>query len=177
MKTWKHLDIENRKAISSCISHNYKLINISKILNYDPRGISREVKRNRIEISIGLKNNCKRTQRWPYVCTGCKNRYNNCPYTKYKYDAFKAQGKADINLINSRRGIDVDAEEFKQLDKIIKDGVDNNKSIYQIKIENNDTVKKCVSTLYGYINKGYLTTKRVDLPYYRARHYFCCCGR
>ena len=113
----------------------------------------------------GLKNNCKRTQRWPYVCTGCKNRYNNCPYTKYKYDASKAQEKADINLINSRRGIDVDAEEFKQLDKIIKDGVDNNKSIYQIKIENNDTVKKCVSTLYGYINKGYLTTKRVDLPY------------
>ena len=47
MKTWKHLDIENRKVISSCISHNYKLINISKILNYDPRGISREVKRNR----------------------------------------------------------------------------------------------------------------------------------
>ena len=28
MKTWKHLDIENRKTISSCISHNYKLINI-----------------------------------------------------------------------------------------------------------------------------------------------------
>lgn len=35
MKIWKHLDIENRKAISSCISHNYKLINISKILNYE----------------------------------------------------------------------------------------------------------------------------------------------
>ena len=165
MKNWKHLTFEQRKTISSGISHEYKLKDIGESLLVDPTSVSKEVKRNRIEVSIGLKNNCKRTQRWPYVCTGCKNRYNNCPYTKYKYDAFKAQEKADINLINSRRGIDVDAEEFKQLDKIIKDGVDNNKSIYQIKIENNDTIKKCVSTLYGYINKGYLTTKRVDLPY------------
>lgn len=68
-------------------------------------------------------------------------------------------------MINSRRGIDLDNEEFKQLDKIIKDGIDDNKSIYQIKIENNHTIKKSISTLYGYINKGYLTTKRIDLPY------------
>ena len=165
MKNWKHLTFEQRKTISSGISHEYKLKDIGESLLVDPTSVSKEGRRNRIEISNGLKNNCKRNQRWPYVCTGCKNRYNNCPYTKYKYDASKAQEKADINLINSRRGIDVDDEEFKKLDKIIKDGVDDNKSIYQIKIENNDTIKKCVSTLYGYINKGYLTTKRVDLPY------------
>ena len=149
MKEWKHLTFEQRKTISSCISHDYKLKVIGENLLVDPTSISKEVKRNRIEISTGLKTNCKRTQRWPYVCTGCKNKYNNCPYTKYKYDASKAQEKADTNLVNSRRGIDVD------------DG----KSIYQIKIENNDTIKKSVSTIYGYINNGYLTTKRVDLPY------------
>src|SRR5574344_2273722 len=165
MKNWKHLTFEQRKTISSGISHEYKLRIIGENLLVDPTSISKEVKRNRIEISFGLKNNCKKTQRWPYVCTGCKERYSNCPFTKYKYDATKANEKANTNLINSRRGIDVDDYEFKQLDSIIKDGVDNNKSIYQIKIENNDTIKKCVSTLYGYINKGYLTTKRVDLPY------------
>ena len=164
MKTWKHLDIENRKTISSCISHDYKLINISKILNYDPRGISREVKRNRIEISIGLKSDCKRTKKWPYVCTGCKNRYSNCPYTKYKYDAKIAQRKADANLIISRKGIDIDSDEFNKLDSIIKEGIDENKSIYQIKIENNDKIDKSITTLYRYINNGYLTTKRIDLP-------------
>ena len=74
--------------------------------------------------------------------------------------AKKAQEKADINLVNSRRGIDITSEEFKQLDAIIKNGIDDNKSIYQIKIENNDTIKQCVSTLYGYINNGYLTTKK-----------------
>lgn len=38
---------DNRKIICSCISHNKKLIEISKIINYDPRAISKEVKRNR----------------------------------------------------------------------------------------------------------------------------------
>ena len=66
----------------------------------------KEVKRNRIEVSLGLKNNCKRTQRWPYVCTGCKDKYNNCPFTKYNYDPIKAQQKADTNLVNSRKGRD-----------------------------------------------------------------------
>lgn len=165
MKEWKHLTFEQRKTISSGISHGYLLREIGENLLVDPTTVSKEVKRNRIEISVGLNNNCKKTQRWPYVCTGCKERYNNCPFIKYKYDASKAQEKANINLINSRRGIDVDDDEFKQLDSIIKNGVDENKSIYQIKIENNDIIKKSVSTLYSYINKGYLTTKRIDLPY------------
>lgn len=165
MKKWKHLTFEQRKTISSGISHKSKLKEIGESLLVDPTSVSKEVKRNRIEISVGLKNNCKRTQRWPYVCTGCREKYNNCPYTKYKYDASQAQKIAETNLINSRRGIDVDDEEFKKLDEIIKNGVDENKSIYQIKIENNDTIDKSVSTLYSYINKGYLTTKRIDLPY------------
>ena len=68
----------------------------------------------------------KKTGRWPYVCTGCKNRYSNCSFTKYKYDATTAQKNADTNLVNSRRGIDIDEEEFKQLDATIKKGVDEN---------------------------------------------------
>ena len=166
MKTWKHLDIENRKVISSCISHNYKLINISKILNYDPRGISREVKRNRIPIDFpnATSSNCPTLKRWPYVCTNCKNRYKKCPFIKFKYDAKIAQRKANANLINSRKGIDINNDEFNKLDSIIKKGVDENKSIYQIKIENKDEIDKSITTLYRYINNGILTTKRIDLP-------------
>ena len=47
----------------------------------------------------------------------------NAFFTKYKYDTKKAQNKADINLINSRKGIDVDAQSFKELDNIIKTGI------------------------------------------------------
>ena len=165
MKNWKHITLEQRKAISSGISHEKKLKEIGENLGIDPTSISKEVKRNRIETSIGLKNNCKRAKRWPYVCTGCRKLYGNCPFTKYKYDVTKAQEKANTNLVNSRRGIDINKEEFKELDSIIKNGVDDNKSIYQIKIENSDKIDKSISTLYGYINKGYLTTKRIDLPY------------
>ena len=166
MKEWKHLSLDQRKVIASGIAHNYKAKDIAETLGFDPTSISKEVKRNREVITIGLNKTCKKVNRWPYVCSGCDKRYNNkCSFTKYKYDAVKAQKKADANLVNSRRGIDIDSESFKKLDKLIKDGIDNNKSIYQIKIENNDCIDKSVTTLYRYVNEGYLTTKRIDLPY------------
>ena len=167
MKTWKHINFEQRKSINSCISHNYKLVNISKVLLLDPRSISREVKRNRIPIEVAnaTSSNCDKLKRWPYVCTNCKLRYKQCPFIKFKYDPKIAQKKSDANLINSRKGIDLDSNEFISLDSTIKKGVDENKSIYQIMIENKDTINKSVTTLYRYINKGYLTTTRMDLPY------------
>lgn len=167
MKKWKHLTFEQRKVISNGISHNYKLKEIAETLGFDPTSISKEVKRNRNAITIG-KNipDCKRINRWPYVCVGCNKKYNNqCFFTKYKYDAKSAQTKADNNLIFSRKGLDIDSEEFRKLDKIIKDGIENKKSIYQITIENKDVIDKSVTTLYRYVNSGYLTTKRIDLPY------------
>ena len=167
MKDWKHLTLEQRKVISNGISHNYKLKEISESLGFDPTSISKEVKRNREAITIGKDvSNCKKVNRWPYVCGYCQKKYNNqCVFTKYKYDAQKAQNKADANLVNSRKGIDIDSETFDELDKIVKDGVDNKKSIYQIAIENKTTIDKSVTTLYRYINNGYLTIKRTDLPY------------
>lgn len=163
MKDWKHLTFEQRKVISNEISHNYKLKEIVETLGFDPTSISKEVKRNRESITIGLNvTNCKKVTRWPYVCTGCNKRYNNqCCFTKYKYDAKKTQNKADINLINSRKGIDIDLDKFQRIDKIVKDGTDNKKSIYQITIENKEEIDKSVTTIYRYINNGYLTTKKV----------------
>ena len=108
MKDWKHLTLEQRKVISNGISHNYKLKEIAESLGFDPTSISKEVKRNREAITIGKDvSNCKKVNRWPYVCGYCQKKYNNqCVFTKYKYDAQKAQNKADANLVNSRKGID-----------------------------------------------------------------------
>lgn len=168
MKTWKHINFEQRKVISSGIAHNDKLIEISERLSLDPRSISKEVRRNRIPVDYSNTSHpkCPKLNRWPLVCTKCKFRYSNdCPHVKFKYDAMSAQKKADANLINSRKGIDIDSDEFHRLDSIIKKGIDDNKSIYQIKIENNQEIDKSITTLYRYINNGYLTTKRIDLPY------------
>ena len=167
-KTWKHINFEQRKLISSGIAHNDKLIEIAERLDLDPRSISKEVRRNRVPVDYTTEYvvKCPNLNRWPLVCTKCKLRYSrDCFYTKLKYDAKKAQGKADANLINSRKGIDLDSDEFKKLDSIIKNGIDDNKSIYQIKIENNDIIDKSLTTLYRYVNKDYLSTKRIDLPY------------
>ena len=166
MKTWKHMSEDNRKTICSCISHNKKLIEISKIINYDPRAISKEVKRNRkpVDYADQTESKCPKLNRWPYVCTNCKYRYKDCSFVKFIYDSKIAQEKADANLVNSRKGIDLDSDEFNKLDSIIKKGTDENKSIYQIKIENKDYINKSISTLYRYVNNGYLKTKRIDLP-------------
>lgn len=167
MKKWKHINFEQRKTIASGIAHKMKLKDIAELLYLDPTGISREVKRNRTIVEPIKSNNniCPTLKRWPYVCSNCKKRYKDCPFNKYYYNARLAQKYADYNLKSSRRGLDISTDEFKNLDSIIKNGVDNNKSIYQIKIENKDTIDKSITTLYRYINKGYLTTSRLDLPY------------
>ena len=167
MKKWKHINFEQRKTIASGIAHKMKLKDIAELLYLDPTGVSREVKRNRtiVEPIKSNKDICPTLTRWPYVCSNCKKRYKDCPFNKYYYNAKLAQKYADYNLKSSRRGLDISSDEFKNLDTIIKNGVDNNKSIYQIKIENKDTIDKSITTLYRYINKGYLTTSRLDLPY------------
>ena len=168
MKTWKHINEEQRRIISSGIAHNDKLVDIAERLELDPRSISKEVRRNRIPVDYpdGTISKCPKLNRWPLVCTKCKYRYSsNCTHVKLKYDAKTAQQKADANLITSRKGIDLNDEEFTILDSIIKKGIDEKKSIYQIKIENKDVINKSVTTLYRYINNGYLTTNRIDLPY------------
>lgn len=118
------------------IAHNDRLIEIAERLELDPRSISKEVRRNRVPIDYIKEciSKCPNLNRWPLVCTKCKLRYSkDCCYTKFKYDARTAQRKAEANLINSRKGIDLDSEEFKKLDSIIKCGIKENKSIYQIK--------------------------------------------
>lgn len=167
MKTWKHINEEQRKVICSGIAHKMKAYQIADMIQIDPRNVSREVKRNRTSIDYpnAPTSNCDKLKRWPYVCSNCKLRYRDCPFVKFKYDSKIAQKKADANLRNSRKGIDLDSEEFNKLDSIIKKGIDENKSIYQIKIENISDIDKSITTLYRYINKGYLTTKRIDLPY------------
>lgn len=166
MKTWKHINFEQRKVIASGVVHHYKAKDIANALGLDPTSISKEVKRNRDCVAIGTnKSGCNKLNRWPFVCTGCSKRYGSCHFAKYTYSANSAQNKADINLIDSRRGIDVDSDEFKQLDKIVKEGVADKKSIYEIKRLNSSVINKSLTTIYRYINNGYLTTKRLDLPY------------
>ena len=93
IKEWKHLTFEQRKVISNGMSHNYKLKEIAEILGFEPTSISKEVKKNKESITMELNvTNCKKVNRWPYVCSGCNKKYNNqccfknisMMYKKYK---------------------------------------------------------------------------------------------
>lgn len=164
-RKWKHLYIEKRKSINSMVSHNYKLKEIGRVLHLDPSTISKELKRNRtLKHKGSVRQQCKKLDRFPYVCNNCPFKYKSCKMDKYYYNASMAQNKADERLKNSRRGIDMDKEEFEVLDKLIKEGIDNKQSIYHI-VHDNEEIGLSVSTVYRYINKGILKTKRMDLPY------------
>jgi len=167
MKAWKHLNLEQRKIISQLLTHESKLCEIADLLNVDATSISKEIKRNRIITRNGYKQvtkMCKYTTRYPYVCNFCQKKYSLCPFKQFRYDANKAQQKADFLLKKSRLGVNLTPEQFMKLDTLVKQGVDNNESLYHI-IKNQKDIAISVPTVYRYITNRLLTTKRIDLPY------------
>lgn len=139
MKTWKHITEDNRKNISSCISHNKKLIEISNIIGYDPRAISKEVRRNRNQLIMLIKRKVNALNLIDGLTSVLivKTGTSKCSFVKFVYDSKTLRKSFRCQSINSRKGIDLDSDEFNKLDSIIKKGIDENKSIYQIsRIEN-----------------------------------------
>ena len=165
---FKHISRDQRNTINSMIKSGYRLKDIGMALNLDPTSVSKEVKRNRNKLTVkngGTFYNlaeCPKLKRFPYVCNTCMKRYLRCGCQKYVYKAEDAERKARNNLILSRRGVDASSDEFKKLDETIKKGVDEGESIYEISRNNN--LGKSVTTIYRYINSGYLKTSRIDLP-------------
>ena len=166
MKKWEHLNFEQRKIIKSCLSQKRKLVEIADLINFDASSISKEIKRNRKLRKKGIVSDkvCVHTTRFPHCCNSCPKKYTDCPFTQYTYDAKHAQTLANRRLVASRQGLNMTEAEFNILDILIKDGVDDNQSIYHI-IHDNPEVKVSVPTVYRLINEGKLTTKRMDLPY------------
>lgn len=168
MKRFEHINFEKRKIINNRITvHKDSAKAISELIYCDPTAISKELKRNRFilkEASSNIKDPiCKKTLRFPYVCNGCDLRFG-CKKRQYRYEASRAQENANFNLVASRRGINLTQEEFEILDKKIKDGINNKRSIYDI-VTHEEDISVSVPTVYKYISKGILTTKRLDLPY------------
>lgn len=167
MKRFEHINYEMRKIISSSLSKGKKARQIADDLGLDVSAVSKEIKRNRVLSREAYRNIidpiCEKTLRFPYVCNGCNLKYS-CHRKQYKYDVKRAQEFADYRLIASRRGINLTKEEFDVLNNKIHDGLANGNSIYHI-VSSNDDISSSVSTVYRYINAGYLKTKKIDLPY------------
>ena len=165
MKKWKHLNFEQRKLITSFLTKGMRLCEIADYLGFDPTAISKEIKRNRILSKKGSTSTlCKHTIRFPYCCNACRKKYRQCPFTQYRYDASNAQDIYEAKLVNSRSGLNMSKEQYLKLDSTIKNGIDNNQSIYHI-VKSNPDINISVSSVYRLINERKLTVKRMDLPF------------
>lgn len=125
MKHWKHLNFDQRKLIAHMLSKTYKLVEMADLLQVDASSISKEIKRNRVLDKKGLILNqvCQHTIRFPYVCNGCAKKYHACPFSRFRYDAKKAQHAADFRLVRSRSGLNTTPEAYHLLDETIKEDV------------------------------------------------------
>lgn len=103
---------------------------------------------------------CKRNIRYPYVCNGC-NKKSSCRKTKYYYKALIAFKNYRNTLSSSREGISLTELELANLDALVSPQIQDKKSIASVhKILN---LNCSLSSLYNYIDKGYLSARNLDL--------------
>ena len=161
-----HLTLENRKLISNMIVQGKKCIDIAKAIGCDPTTIAKEVKKNRIiskEAKYKNKILCKKLERFPYVCADCSHKYTDCILTQLRYNAEVAQKKYDYRLHETRKGINLTKEEHEVLNKALKEGLLEKKSVYSIIHSSNIDVS--IPTVYRYIKEKKVNVSRMDLPY------------
>ena len=113
---WEHINILQRKAINSGLAQHKSLKEIAEMTGLDPTSISKEIIRNRIKVKQGTRKNeaCKKILRFPRCCNGCSQKYQGCEFDRFEYKAEIAQEKADKRLVNSRIGINMTEDEFKE---------------------------------------------------------------
>ncbi len=167
---WKHLTLEQRIKIASCLDQNMKLIDIADEIYKDPRTVSKEIKHHRQSIDNSGKrkfNNvdnihCKKVQRFPFVCNGCEKR-RHCIKDMYIYRPNQAYREYKDLLSSSRDGINLSPEELADLNSGISEGTRKGQSIYSIKEANKSIVTQSIMTLYNYVDRGVFEVSNLDL--------------
>lgn len=165
----KHLSLNNRIDIEKYLNYNFNFTEIGKIIDKSTSTISNEVKnrKQRIKKKNPYANShdyiCPFLTKPPYVCNACNNKLG-CKKTRYEYYAKDADANYRNVLVNSRVGIDTDAETFNIINNLVKQGVEKGHSFYMIQNMNKDKIKCSHQTLYNYLHKGYLDIGCTDLP-------------
>lgn len=162
----KHITLSQRIIIESNLNDNIPFRQIGENIRKSHTTISREVLSRRVLVKgnsfNALNMKCNKTEKAPFVCNGCPNK-KGCRKNKYFYYAKDAENDYRKTLVESREGIDFLNNDFRNMDKIIKEEVDKGHSFYMI-IEDHPEFEITERTLYYYQEKGYLSTKNIDLP-------------
>ena len=82
---------------------------------------------NKLCTSFDLRT-CNRLSRFPFVCDGCKS-IRSCVIGFYHYIPTEAEKKAKLNLTESRRGINLTADQFSKIDSQLVEGTKLGQSV------------------------------------------------
>lgn len=169
----KHLTLENRIDIQTCLDKKMTFKETGKFIDKDPSTVSKEVKRHIVvrpttilrfaeDGSPLVTPPCPLLLKPPYVCNGCGKRNLKCGFDKQYYLAKKAQAAYESLLVEAREGIALTRQEFYDMDETISTGVKNGQHIYHIATTHKTPYS--VSSIYRLLEKGYLSCSSLDLP-------------
>lgn len=169
MTKYKHLSLSDRIDIEKYLNYGFNYSQIGRILNKSDRTIAYEVKKHKQRIKKNNFNNtkyfpCDKLNHTPFVCNGCDSKIS-CRKTRYEYFAKQADNEYNNLLSSSRVGIDMNCDEFINLNKILTEEVGNKGHSFSMVINNHKSdISKCKRTLYNYVEKGYIDINNIDLP-------------
>lgn len=108
---------------------------------------------------------CKRLTRAPHVCNGCKTRRYCHKPIKFFYTPSQAQKEYEDTLVNSRTGINITEDELNKIDSIVSPLITKqSQSLNHIFATHVEEISVSQSTIYNYIDNGYLECSNIDLP-------------
>ena len=150
------LTIEDRMLIEELLKHNYKLKDISRIIEVESSTISREIKNRRISDKRNIE--CEKTNKYPFICYNCSKKVH-CNKKRYYYNYKEAQKDYDNKLKYSRIGIDMSIDEVEYWNDYFKDKIkDKNQPILHIFKNIENVFPKSIQSFYKYVHKGYFTS-------------------
>ena len=162
----KHTTLSERIKIENGLNNGWSLRAISKEIYKSVSTVSREIKNRRYKERGNFFNStprkCSKLAKAPFVCNSCPD-VKKCRLSKFFYQAEYAHQEYLKLLKESREGIDQTTTEFKELDNLVKEDIDKGHSFALI-LHNHPELNVCERTLYYYQEKGYLSSKNIDLP-------------
>lgn len=181
----KALTYEDRMAIEKGIVNGATKTAIANTLGKDKSTIGKEIKNHRyisyhtrLPLECSEYKTCKhgrnctpqcpgyvpftctRRDRSPGACNGCSN-YPKCRFTKYRYEADRANKEYRETLVESRAGFNITEEDAAKMAEVIKPELVKGHSPYQI-IHDHPELGICEKTLYNYID-GKAFGDKVDI--------------
>ncbi|MBR6488423.1 MAG: IS30 family transposase [Clostridiales bacterium] len=105
---------------------------------------------------------CGKYEKPPYVCNTCQNK-KLCNKTKYIYSAKYADAAVTRRRSESRVGIRLTDEQFREMDELITQYVRKGQPLTHIYAEHENELPVCLRSIYNYIDAGEMTIKNIDL--------------